>query len=98
MISGAGAVRGVEVPPLRALSFRGMSSSVVFFQIWSVSEFLEVAIRSANSVFSLFLKISNWGLVTGDLWVHLLLRVLSLTLSKVLVFVLWFWGTMVAGS
>ena len=55
MISGAGAVRGDEGPPLRAHSIRGVSTSAAFLQNWSVSKVLEAATWKSNSVFCLVL-------------------------------------------
>ena len=37
VISGAGAIRGDEGPPLRAHSIRGVSTSAVFLKNWSIS-------------------------------------------------------------
>ena len=48
VISKAGAVRGDEGPPLRAHSIRGMSTSAVFLQNWSVSKVLEAATWKSN--------------------------------------------------
>ena len=53
-ISGAGAVRGDEGPPLRAHSIRGVSPSAAFLQNWSVSKVLEAATMKSNSVFASF--------------------------------------------
>ena len=53
-ISGAGAVRGDEGPPLRAHSIRGVSPSAAFLQNWSVSKVLEAATWKSNSVFASF--------------------------------------------
>ena len=54
VISGAGAVRGDEGPPLRAHSIRGVASSSSFFQNWSVQKVLEAATWRSNSVFASF--------------------------------------------
>ena len=54
VISSAGAVRGVEGPPLRAHSIRGVSISAVFLQNWSVSKVLEATTWKLNSVFASF--------------------------------------------
>ena len=43
VISGSGAIRGDEGPPLIAHSIRGFSTSAVFLQNWSVSRVLRVA-------------------------------------------------------
>ena len=53
IISGAGAVRGDVVTPLRAHSIRG-AAITVFLQNWSVSKVLEAASWSSNSVFASF--------------------------------------------
>ena len=54
VISGAGAVRGDVVTPLRAHSFRGFATSTVFMQNWSVSKVLEAASWRLNSIFAFF--------------------------------------------
>ena len=54
VISGAGAIRGAEGPPLRAHSIRGMASSASFFQNWSVTKVLEAGCWKSNSVFASF--------------------------------------------
>ena len=54
VISGAGAVRGDVVTPLRAHSIRGVATSTVFLQNWSVSKVLEAASWRLNSVFASF--------------------------------------------
>ena len=54
VISDAGAVRGDEGPPLRAHSIRGLSTSAVFLQNWSVSKVLEAATWRSNSVFAYY--------------------------------------------
>ena len=43
VISGAGAVREGVTPSVRAHSIRGVSTSAVFMQNWSVSKVLEAA-------------------------------------------------------
>ena len=53
-ISGAGAVRDGECPPLRAHSIRGIASSASFFQNWSVTKLLEAVCCRTNSVFASF--------------------------------------------
>ena len=42
VIFGAGAVREGAGPSVRAISIRGVSTSVVFMQNWSVSKVLEL--------------------------------------------------------
>ena len=54
VISGAGAVRGDVVTPLRAHSIRGVTTSTVFLQNWSVSKVLEATSWRSNSVFASF--------------------------------------------
>ena len=54
VISGAGAVKGDEGPPLRAHSIHGISTSAHFLQNWSVSKVLEAATWKSNSVFASF--------------------------------------------
>ena len=54
VISGAGAVREVGSPPLRAHSIRGVSTSAAFLKNWSVTKVLEAASWRSNSVFSSF--------------------------------------------
>ena len=54
VISGAGAVRGYEVQPLRAHSIRGMSASAAFMRNQSISKVLEAVIWKSNSVFASF--------------------------------------------
>ena len=51
---GAGAVRGDVITPLRAHSIRGVATSSVFWQNWSVSKALEAASWRLNSVFTYF--------------------------------------------
>ena len=54
VFSGAGAVRGDGVNPLRAHSIRGVANSTVFMQNWPVSKVLEAASWRSNSVFASF--------------------------------------------
>ena len=54
VISGAGAVKGDEGPPLRAHSIRGVSTSAAFLQNLSVSKVLEAATWKSKSVFAAF--------------------------------------------
>ena len=49
VIFGAGAVRGVGVPPLRVLSIRGMSSSLSFYLICSVVKCLRLLLGGSLS-------------------------------------------------
>ena len=52
VISGAGAVRGAEGPPLRAHSIRALSSSLSFYQNCSVVKVIEATSWRSNSVFA----------------------------------------------
>ena len=54
VISGAGAIRGDESPPLRAHSIHGVSTSAVIMKNWSISKVLEAASWRSNSVFASF--------------------------------------------
>ena len=54
VVSGAGAIRGNEGPPLRAHSILGVSTSAAFLQNWSISKVLEAATWKSNSVFASF--------------------------------------------
>ena len=54
VISGAGAVRGDVVTPLRVHSIRGVATSTVFMQNWSVSKVLAAASWRSNWVFASF--------------------------------------------
>ena len=52
VISGVGAVREVAGSSLRVHSIRGVSTSTLFMQNWSVSKVLEAASQRSNSVFA----------------------------------------------
>ena len=54
VISGAGAVRGDVVTPLRAHSICSGATSTVFMQNWSISKVLEAVSWRSNSVFASF--------------------------------------------
>ena len=54
VISGDGAVRGDEGPPLRAHSIRRVSTSAAFLQNWLVSKVMDAATWKSNSVFASF--------------------------------------------
>ena len=84
VISGTGAVRGDEGPPLRAHSIRGVSTSAVFLQNWSVSKVLEATTWKSNSAIASFYFHDIQYVIEGlqFLFICLLLRVPLLILHN----------------